>query len=92
MIATAAHADAAPNKWWPQAWPAPVSLSIISLKGEVDCANPGSASNSPRMPITGPDTPYSAINAVGMPATPLVILKPSFSSSYASKFELLNSW
>ena len=64
---------------------------MTSLKGDFDCANPGSASNSPKMPITGPLEPYSAIKAVGISATFLVTLKPSFSSSEASKFELFVS-
>ena len=43
------------------------------------------------IPIIGPLEPYSARKAVGILATFLVILKPSFSSSEASKFELLIS-
>ncbi len=75
FTATAAHADAAPNMWCPQACPAMTS-SLSSLKGEVVCINPGRASYSPRIPMTGPPLEYSAIKAVGMSAIPAVILKP----------------
>jgi len=43
------------------------------------------------MPITGPPLSNSAINAVGMPARPLDILKPSCSSDLAKRFALLFS-
>ena len=43
-------------------------------------AEAGKASNSPMMAITGPCSPASPITAVGMPATPLLTLKPCCSS------------
>ena len=72
---TAAQADAAPNIWWPQACPA-LTSSLISLKGEAVCMRPGRASNSPKIPMTGPSFENSAIKAVGILATPFVIVKP----------------
>ena len=88
MTLTAAHADAAPNKWCPQACPAPVLLFKTSLNGDVLCAKPGKASNSPKIAITGPLEPNSAIKAVGMPATALLISNPSFSNASESSLEL----
>ena len=64
---------------WPQACPAPVSLLTISLNGDDVCANPGRASNSPSIPIIGPPLLYSAVNADGIPANPLLTTKPSSS-------------
>ena len=55
-------------------------------------ARPGRASNSPRIPITGPPLLNSAMNAVGMPATPFSILKPWFSRDSANLLELFISW
>ena len=91
LITTAAHAEAAPNKWCPQACPAPVSLSATSLNGELVCASPGRASNSPKIPITGPPLLNSAMKLVGIPATPFWIINPFSSSSLARRFELFVS-
>jgi hypothetical protein len=43
------------------------------------------------MPITGRPVPYDATNAVGMPATPLSIVKPLARSRSCSSFDDLNS-
>ena len=47
-----------------------ISDQIISLNGEAVCIKPGKASYSPKIPTTGPPFEYSAINAVGISATP----------------------
>ena len=43
---------------------------------------------NPKIAITGPLEPNSAIKAVGIPATDLLILKPSFSSASERSLEL----
>ena len=65
--------------------------SLISLKGDVVCINPGKASYSPKIPITGPPFEYSAINAVGIPATPDVIENPLAINSCFKRSALLYS-
>ena len=53
---------AAPNIWCPHPCPTP-SSDTISFLISAFCDNPGSASYSPRIAITGFPFPYSAINA-----------------------------
>ena len=48
--------------------------------GTLSCARPGSASNSPRMAISGFPEPIVAMKAVGMPATPRSTRNPAASS------------
>ena len=84
FIAIAAPKLAVPNKLCPQPWPAPPSINS-SLYGAVVCERPGRASNSPIIPITGFPFPYEAVNAVGIPASPLSIVKP-FASAYSIKY------
>ena len=45
--------------------------------------SPGSASYSPRKAITGPPDPASPMTAVGIPARPVVVAKPSWRSTAA---------
>ena len=49
-----------------------------SFSGTACCDNPGSASYSPKMAMMGLPLPYSAIKAVGISATPAVMVNPSF--------------
>ena len=53
------------------------------------CDRPGSASNSPMITITGLPLPKDAVNAVGMPATPLFTSKPLARSSCCSSARAL---
>src|SRR5262245_7353489 len=56
------------------------------------CDNPGSASNSPMMPMTGLPEPNVATNAVGMSATPLFSWKPAARSCCCRSALLFCSW
>ena len=87
----AAAADAVPKRLWPQPWPAPPMATAFWV-GDASCDSPGSASNSPMMPITGLPLPYSAMNAVGSPATPRLTVNPACSSSPARSALLFVSW
>ena len=53
--------------------------------GTVSCDKPGRASNSPIIPITGLPSPYVAVKAVGIPASPFSIISP-FDSAYSIKY------
>ena len=64
---------------------------LASLKGEDVCISPGKASYSPKIPITGPPLEYSAMNAVGMSATPDWMVNPFANNSSFKSAELLNS-
>ena len=87
LTTTDAQAEPAPKRWCPHACPAMLSL-YFSLYGEAVCARPGNASNSPKIPITGDPSPYSAMNAVGILATFSSILNPSLARLSLSKLEL----
>ena len=87
---TAAAKDPAPNKWWPQAWPAVFPFNIF-FSGTAACDIPGRASYSESKAIIGPPFPYSAINAVGIPATPVVTEKPSLFNTFLSNALLFSS-
>jgi len=52
---------------------------------------PGNASNSARIPIIGLPEPYSATKAVGISATPDLILKPSSDNVSFRRAELFSS-
>ena len=70
---------AVPNRLCPQPCPAAPFISG-SFVGCFFCEIPGFASNSPIIPMIGFPDPYSAVNAVGISATPFVTLNP-FSSA-----------
>ena len=76
LTATAAASAPVPSRLWPQPWPG--AFSSIGWRAAVcaSCESPGSASNSPTMPITGLPEPNVATNAVGMSATPDCHVEP----------------
>ena len=84
LIAIAAPRLAVPNRLWPHPWPAPPSVNSF-LNESVVWDNPGNASNSPIIPITGFPSPYEAVKAVGIPANPFSTFKP-FSSAYLIRY------
>ena len=70
FTATAAASAPVPSRLWPQPWPGAFSSIAWRCAVCASCDNPGSASNSPTMPMTGLPEPNVATNAVGMSATP----------------------
>ena len=84
FIAIAAPKLAVPKRLCPQPWPAPPSINTF-LWESVVWDSPGSASNSPIIPITGFPSPYVAVNAVGIPARPFSTIKP-FASAYSIRY------
>ena len=69
--------EAAPNRLWPQPWPAsrPATGCLVGVAAWL---RPGRASNSARMAITGP-WPFLKLptKPVGSPATPAFTVKPA---------------
>ena len=61
------------------------------FSGTAPCDIPGRASYSESKAIIGPYFPYSAINEVGIPATPEVIENPSFFNTFPSSVLLFSS-
>jgi hypothetical protein len=71
-----------PIRLCPQPWPLGLPLFAGAFFGTVSLPNPGSASNSTRIPRTGEPLPQVAIHAVSMPAMPRsLMVKPFFSST-----------
>src|ERR1700733_7008003 len=77
--ATAASSEPVPSRWWPQPCPLPDSLAGSGCRAATPDSwlSPARESYSPRMAITGPPVPYSAENAVGIPATCRWMVKPA---------------
>ena len=82
LTAIAAPSAATPSRLCPHPCPgAPASSAAFT--GSAFWEIPGSASYSPRTAMTGAPWPYSAMNAVGISATPLRTRKPCFSANAA---------
>ena len=77
---------------WPSPWPGAPSISGSCYATPGFCEACGMSSISEPSEITGLPEPHVATHAVGMPATPRSILKPSFSRMPVRYFEVSNSW
>ena len=91
FTANPAATEAVPKRWWPQACPAPTP-SRSSARGAAVWLMPGRASNSARIPTTGPPEPHSATKAVGIPAIPASTSNPAAASCFCRRPELRSSW
>src|SRR3984885_6677022 len=81
--ATAASSEPVPSRWWPQPCPLPDSLAGSGCRAATPDSwlSPARESYSPRMAIPRPPVPYSAENAVGIPATCRWTVKPACSAA-----------
>ena len=76
---------------WPSPWPGAPSIIGSCQATPGFCEACGMSSMSEPSEITGLPDPQVASQAVGMPATPRSILKPSFSRMPVRYFDVSNS-